>query len=182
MHLKPEKITFNYAEFDDLKILELPYKGNKLSMLILLPKDNLEKIESSLTVDKLDEYKSQLKETKLDLIVLPKFETKTKYRLESILANLGMPTAFNENLADFTGMYNKEKIQENLFINFVIHQAYVKVNEEGTEAAAATGVGMGITAVPPRYQFIVNRPFIFLIQEKDTGNILFLGKIVDPRE
>jgi len=182
MRLKPEKITFNYAEFDDLKILELPYKGNKLSMLILLPKDNLEKIESSLTVDKLDEYKSQLKETKLDLIALPKFETKTIYRLESILANLGMPTAFNGNLADFTGMYNKEKNRENLFINFVIHQAYVKVNEEGTEAAAATGVGMGITAVPPRYQFIVNRPFIFLIQEKDTGNILFLGKIVDPRK
>jgi serine protease inhibitor len=95
--------------------------------------------------------------------------------MNDTLSALGMLTAFSEN-ADFSGMTGKK----DLYIGFVIHQAYVKVDEEGTEAAAATVVGMKLEAVMPRNIFRADHPFIFLIQEKDTGNILFLGRVVNP--
>jgi len=177
MNMKPNEARFNYADTEDLQILELPYKGDKISMLILLPTENLDAIEPILTAKKLDEYKSQMKETKMDLISLPKFEFDTKYFMNETLGALGMPTAFSEN-ADFSGMTGKK----DLFIGFVIHQAYVKVDEKGTEAAAATAVGMKLTAVMPRNVFRADHPFIFIIQEKETGNILFLGRVVDPTE
>ena len=175
MHMNPEKTTFNYAKTDDLQILELPYKGDKISMLVLLPTKNLDAIEPTLTAEKLNEYKSQMKETKLDSISLPKFEFDTKYFMKGTLSNLGMPTAFLET-ADFSGMTGKK----DLFISFVIHQAYVKVDEQGTEAAAATAVGMAGTAIMARNIFNADHPFIFIIQDKTTGNILFLGRVVDP--
>ncbi len=177
MNMEPnkDKAKFSYTDTGDLQILELPYKGDKISMLVLLPTENLDAIEPTLTAEKLNEYKSQMKETKLDSISLPKFEFDTKYFMEDILSNLGMPTAFLET-ADFSGMTGKK----DLFIGFVIHQAYVKVDEEGTEAAAATAVGMKLTAVMPRNVFKADHPFIFIIQEKETGNILFLGRVVDP--
>jgi serpin B len=175
MHMSPEKTKFNYAETEDLQILELPYKGEKISMLILLPNENLEAIESSLTKEKLDEYKIQMKEVKLDSILLPKFEFDTKYFMKNTLATLGMPIAFSGN-ADFSGMTGKK----DLFISQVIHQAYVGVDEKGTEAAAATAVIMKEMAMMPTNIFKADHPFMFVIQEKDTGNILFLGRVVDP--
>jgi len=177
MNMNPDgdKAKFNYADTGDLQILELPYQGDKVSMLLLLPAENLNAIEPTLTAEKLEEYKSQMKETELDLISLPKFELDAKYLMNETLKALGMPTAFSEN-ADFSGMTGNK----DLFIGFVIHQAYVKVDEEGTEAAAATGVGMELTAVMPKDVFKADRPFIFIIQEKETGNILFLGRVVDP--
>jgi serine protease inhibitor len=179
MNMKPEKddAKFNYADTGDLQILELPYRGDKISMLILLPTENLNAIEPTLTAEKINEYKSQMKETKLDLISFPKFEFDTKYFMKDTLRNLGMTTAFSQN-ADFSGMTG----QRDLFVDFVIHQAYVKVDEEGTEAAAATAVGMKLTAIMPRNIFKADHPFIFLIQEKETGNILFLGRVVDPTQ
>ncbi|MEM2089737.1 MAG: serpin family protein [Candidatus Pacearchaeota archaeon] len=171
MCMKPDKPRFNYVDLDDLQILELPYKGEKISMLILLPKENLERID--LTAEKIEEWKSKMEETKLDSICIPKFELKTKYLMNDHLKALGMPTAFTIE-ADFSGM-SKEK----LFINFVIHQAYVKVDEKGTEAAAATAVTMVMTTQKMK-EFKADRPFIFIIQEKITGNILFIGRIVDP--
>jgi len=174
MYMKPAKARFNYADLGDLQILELPYKGNKISMLILLPTENLDAIEPSLTPEKLEEWKNQMQETKLDAIYLPKFKFNTKYRLKKALKALGMPTAFSGE-ADFSGMTTAEKI----WIDFVIHQAYVKVDEKGTEAAAATAVG-GATSAPPRNIFKADHPFIFIIQQKDTGNILFLGRVIDP--
>lgn len=175
MNMFPEKTSFNYADTGDLQILELPYKGNKISMLVLLPSENLDAVESTLTAEKLKEYKSKMKETKLDSISLPKFEFDTKYFMKDTLSALGMPTAFSDN-ADFSGMNGRR----DLFIDFVIHQAYVKVDEKGTEAAAATAVGEGITSVQPRNDFRADHPFIFLIQDKETGNILFFGRVVDP--
>lgn len=175
MYMNPEKTKFNYADTGDLQILELPYKGNDISMLVLLPKENLESIESDFTFEKLNEYKAQMRETKIDSIYLPKFEFDTKYFLKDNLSILGMPIAFSEN-ADFSGMTG----QKDLFIDFVIHQAYVKVDEVGTEAAAATAVGMKLTAIMEQEIFKADRPFIFIIQEKDTGNILFLGRVIDP--
>jgi len=175
MNMFPEKTSFNYADTGDLQILELPYKGDKISMLVLLPSENLDAVESTLTAEKLKEYKSKMKETKLDSISLPKFEFDTKYFMKDTLSALGMPTAFSDN-ADFSGMNGRR----DLFIDFVIHQAYVKVDEKGTEAAAATAVGEGITSVQPRNDFRADHPFIFLIQDKETGNILFFGRVVDP--
>ncbi len=177
MNMEPDgdKAKFNYADTGDLQILELPYKGDKISMLVLLPAESLDAIESTLAAEKLNEYKSQMKETELDSISLPKFEFDAKYFMRDTLSNLGMPTAFS-GAADFSGMTGKK----DLFIGFVIHQAYVKVNEEGTEAAAATAVGMKLTAVMPKNVFRADHPFIFIIQEKETGNILFLGRVIDP--
>ena len=175
MNMDPDKASFNYADTGDLQILELPYKGVEISMLVLLPNENLDAIENTLTAEKLNEYKSKMKETKLDSISLPKFEFDTKYFMRDVLSALGMPTAFSES-ADFSGMTGKR----DLFISFVIHQAYVKVDEKGTEAAAATAVGMQTTSVRPRTDFRADHPFIFLIQDKGTGNILFFGRMVDP--
>ena len=146
-------------------------------MMILLPTENLDAIEPSFTAEKLNEYKSQMKETKLDSISLPKFEFDTKYFMNDTLIALGMPTAFGMD-ADFSGMNG---IRE-LFISAVIHQAYVKVDEKGTEAAAATAVIMDRMAAMPRNIFRADHPFIFIIQEKDTGNILFMGRVTDPTQ
>ena len=176
MYMKPEKTGFNYADIGELQILELPYKGEDISMLILLPTENLDTIEPSLTAEKLVEYKNQMQETDLDTIYLPKFEFDAKYFMKDTLSNLGMPTAFIGGKADFSGMI----VNKDLFITHVIHQAYVKVDEKGTEAAAATAVIMGETSMP-RNIFRADRPFIFIIQEKETGNILFMGRVVDPR-
>lgn len=175
MYMNPKKATFYYADTGDLQILELPYKGEEISMLILLPKENLDSVESSLNLEKLNEYKTQMQETKLDSIYLPKFEFETKYTLNENLRALGMALAFDAGNADFSGMTTEEKI----WIDFVIHQAYVKVDEKGTEAAAATAVGTVGSAMPMNI-FKADHPFIFIIQQKDTGNILFMGRVTDP--
>jgi serpin B len=116
-----------------------------------------------------------MQETNLGAIYLPRFEFETKYPLNENLKALGMPLAFDPEKADFSGMATAEKI----WIDFVIHQAYVKVNEEGTEAAAATAIGIAGSAMP-RNIFRADHPFIFIIQQKDTGNILFMGRVSDP--
>jgi len=175
MNMYPKKASFNYADTGEAQILELPYKGNKISMLIILPTKDLASIEPSLTAEKLNEYKSKMKETKLDSISLPKFEFNTKYLMKDTLSVLGMPIAFSER-ADFSGMTGKK----DLFIDFVIHQAYIKVDEKGTEAAGATAIITQFTSVMPTNIFRADHPFIFLIQEKDTGNILFFGRVVNP--
>lgn len=114
--------------------------------------------------------------TKLDDIYLPKFEFDTKYFMNENLNAMGMPTAFDSASADFSGMTGSR----DLYIAFVVHQAFIKVDEEGTEAAAATAVGMELTAMPQKTIFNADHPFIFIIQERETGNILFLGRVTDP--
>jgi len=176
MFMDNDKAEFNYADIGDLQILELPYKGEEISMLILLPTENLAAIEPSLTAEKLKEWKSQMNEFKLDAIYLPKFEFDTKYSMKDTLSTMGMPTAFEWPGADFSGMDGTEM----LYIDKVIHQAYVKVDEKGTEAAAATAIMVGFGSAGPRNVFRADHPFIFIIQERETGNILFLGRVVDP--
>lgn len=178
MRLTGEEAEFNYAETENLQILEMPYSGEELSMLILLPKENdLGALEESLHTEKLDEWRKMIKEQRVN-VYIPKFTFETKYTLNNYLKQMGMPTAFSDN-ADFSGMTGNR----DLFIGFVIHQAFVEVNEEGTEAAAATAVGMALTAMPePTPVFRADHPFIFMIQERETGNILFLGKVADPSQ
>ncbi len=172
-----EDAEFNYAETDELQILEMLYEGEDLSMIVLLPKDDaLEALEGSFTMENLDQWKAELAEQRVD-VYMPKFTFESKYPLNENLIEMGMPSAFDPDAADFSGIGGTR----GLFIQLVVHKAFVDVNEEGTEAAAATGVVAGITAMPPPVPvFRADHPFIFLIQERGTGNILFLGRVVDP--
>ena len=176
MYMKPEKAKFNYADTGDLQILELPYEGDKISMLILLPKENLEDIEP-ITLEKLQKCESQMEETTLDEIYLPKFEFDTKYFMKETLSEMGMPTLFraSADLSNMDGTYE-------LYVKEVIHQAFVKVDEHGTEAAAATGVVTDLTSFLPKNVFRADHPFLFIIQQNDTGNILFMGRVNNPTE
>jgi len=175
MSLAGEKARFNYSENDEIQIIELPYKGGEISMIIILPKNDLNSL--ALNNQKLNEYKSLFREQRVN-VFLPKFKFETKSMLKPILTDMGMPTAFSD-YADFTGM----TLEEPLWIDEVIHQAFVEVNEEGTEAAAATAVVMQTSAMPqPIPVFRADHPFIFIIQERATGNILFLGRVANPLE
>jgi len=177
MQRTDRKSIFNYTQNEDLQILEIPYTGEDLSMLILLPFDNdIEVLENSFTIEKLTEWKKSLRE-RLVKIYIPKFKFKTKYFLGETLGDLGMPIAFT-NSADFSGMSGTKDLK----IDKVIHQAFIEVNEEGTEAAAATGIGVGMKTSMPRPPpiFKADHPFIFIIQQKETGNILFMGRVNNP--
>ncbi len=171
-------LKFNYAETNETQVLELLYNGNETSMLILLPKgDNLQTLEQSLNVNKLNEWKAMLKETKLEGVYLPKFKFETKYFMPQTLEDMGMKNAFDPNKADFSGMDGTK----NLFISDVIHQAFIDVNETGTEAAAATVVIMTLGMAPGEPKvFRADHPFIFIIQQKNTGSIMFIGRLSNP--
>ncbi len=169
---------FNYLENDELQLVELPYAGQEISMLVLLPKNDLTSLEPGLTAEKLNEYKKQLRSEKID-IYLPKFKFETKYMMggkQGILGRMGMPTAFSPTEADFSGINGRR----DFYLSEVVHQAFVEVNEEGTEAAAATGLVVGVTMVVKKLVFRADHPFIFIIQDRTTGNILFMGRVVDP--
>ena len=168
---------FPYAETSDLQIISIPYNGDKLSMLVLLPKDNLESLDKSLTLENLQNWKNnlQVQETKL---FMPKFKIETTYELPKIMQSLGMKLAFDENKSDLSGIANTPP---RLFVTDAVHKAFVDVNEEGTEAAAATGITVGVTSMGPEMPvFRADHPFVFLIQDNETGLILFMGKVVDP--
>jgi len=165
----------------DFTMASLPYVSNELSMIILLPKETngLPALEERLNdAANLNRWLSELDTApspKTDLF-LPKFKLDCRLLLARTLSGLGMRTAFSAT-ADFSGISTKPALQ----ISDVVHQAFVDVNEEGTEAAAATGVTMRLAAVQQRPPvFRVDRPFVFLIRENRTGSILFLGRVVDP--
>jgi serpin B len=171
--------NFNYAEPEGLQVLELPYVGNDVSMVVLLPRENdgLKTLENSLTAPKLYEWLGLLHSQKVN-VFLPKFKLTDQFSLVKTLASMGMLAPFSPQ-ADFSGMDGGH----DLFISDVVHKAYVDVNEEGTEAAAATGVGMHALAVrrpEPVPVFRADHPFIFLIRDTRSGSILFLGRLVDP--
>lgn len=168
---------FNYTETEEFQILQKKYVGNDTSMLFLLPKDGgLSSVEDSLTYENLKRWRSDIEQTDLQYIKIPKFNMSTDYDLKKTLIDMGMPTAFDSQKADLDGICESRQ----LFIQFVKHKAYVDVNEKGTEAAAATAVGVGETAVDPRPMFVADHPFVFIIQDDVTGNILFMGRVTDP--
>lgn len=169
---------FNYAETDELQILEMPYKGDELSMIVLLPKEGFQENLERLDAEKLQELRESLVNKEVE-VYIPKFKFETKYFMVETLKEMGMPTAFTE-AADFSGIDGTG----DLAISNVIHQAFVEVNEEGTEAAAATAVVVGITSIDPKEipEFRADHPFTFVIQERKTGSILFLGKVANPSE
>jgi serpin B len=171
---------FPYADLDSVQVLELPYQGDELSMLIVLPKakDGLTALESGLSSKTIDEWTSRLAPTEVE-VHFPKFKmTWGTENLTGALETLGMKDAFDASTANFAGMDGNP---HNLFIGMVLHKAFIDVKEEGTEAAAATAVGMMAMGAPmPKPEFIADHPFLFLIQDNKTGSILFMGRLVDP--
>lgn len=175
MRRTDDEAIFDYARLDDLEVLSLPYRGEEVAMTIILPdQDKFEEVEASLDLDKINYYRSQLEPQRIDLY-LPRFKIETKYFMNEDLADLGMPSAFSAE-ADFSGMTGNR----DLFISAVIHQAFAEVNEEGTEAAAATAVVMLESAAIMSPVFRVDRPFIFLIEHLESGTILFMGRVSNP--
>ncbi len=183
MQRTDEDAIYRYTETDDLQLLSMPYEhasGRELSMVVLLPKgDSLLPVEATLGTDTFSDLQQSMTSRRV-IVYFPKFTLETKYeKMGEMLAAMGMPTAFTAD-ADFSGMDGTR----NLFVSDVIHQAYVDVNEEGTEAAAATAVVMKLAAAPvdpePVPIFRADHPFIFFIQDDETGAILFMGKITDP--
>lgn len=172
------KGDYGYFENENLKVLELPYRGETFSMIICLPArvDGLKDLEKSLSRSVLEQW---LEEQKIQnvRVFLPRFRLTSRFELANVLAGLGMRLAFSPK-ADFSGMTGKK----DLYISRVIHQAYVDVNEEGTEAAAATAVVMRLTALSPAAEktFRADHPFLFLIRHNPSGTILFLGRLARP--
>jgi serpin B len=165
---------FRYTEESDCQAIELLYTGDRLSMVVLFPaEDTFQTFEAALTLERLNQMLTQMSAQELQL-VMPEFELSREFSLAGVLAALGMPDAFS-SAADFSGMDG----MRNLFIDDVVHKAYVSVDEEGTEAAGATGVVMRLS-VPRTVR--VDRPFLFLIRDIETGTILFLGRVMDPSE
>ena len=175
-----QKGQFAYGETERVQFVELPYVENELSMIILLPKelDGLADLERSLTPRGLKEWLEGL--SKKDVVVeVPRFKLTTQFRLKEVLTAMGMTDAFSVKLADFSGMTG----DRDLFISAVIHKAFVDVNEEGTEAAAATAVVMKLRAAPmPPKVFRADHPFLFLIRDNQSGSILSMGRVVNPLE
>ncbi len=176
--LMNRKGDFRYGESDGLQVLEIPYAGNDLSMLVLLPRerDGLAALEERLTADNLAAWTGHLWKTEVD-VWLPRFEITFPCQLDAALKSLGMVDAFGN--ADFSGMDGSRSF----LIGAVLHKAFVAVNEEGTKAAAATAVvmalGMAFSPLPTPV-FRADHPFIMLIRENSTGSILFLGRVVNP--
>lgn len=165
-------------ETTDLQGVELPYKGKELSMVILLPRkeDGLAALEKQLSEEKLAEWLKLLRRREVKLS-LPKFKMTVEYDLVPALKKMGIKKAFVPGGADLTGLSGAS----NLYISGVVHKAFVEVNEEGTEAAAATGVGIRATSVPPPpLVFRADRPFLFLIRDVRNDSVLFLGRLAKP--
>ena len=168
-----------YTEDDAMQILQLPYTGEDLSMVVFLPKakDGLVSMEPQLSLEDMTRWIELCAVREVE-IFFPKFTLTSQFSLSDRLKTMGMIEAFSEN-ADFSGI----EAGKSLNISDVIHKAFVEVNEEGTEAAAATAVIIGVTSVSepqPIPVFNANHPFLFLIRDKQTGSILFMGKIMNP--
>ena len=169
--------TFNYTQGNDYQAVELPYQGEKISMVILLPEaGRFDAFENNLDYQNIETIIGNLEYEKVNLS-MPKFEFGSDLSLSGILRQMGMPLAFIE-LADFTGISGEKP----LYINRVYHKTFVAVDEKGTEAAAASAVMMAGAAPGEPVTVNIDRPFIFLIRDIDTGAILFIGRVMNPLE
>lgn len=170
---------FNYYSHQSFQLLEMPYGSGKYSMLIFLPETGkkVDDVISQLTAENVNDWVQQLTEQKKE-VFLPKFEFKFDNSLVDELAALGMTDAFNDAKANLSGISESAK----LVISEVMHKTYIKVDERGTEAAAVTGITVGVTSVGPDISFRVDHPFVFAIREKDTQAILFIGKVMNPMQ
>jgi serpin B len=170
--------SLSYTKGDNYQAVELPYDGRELSMVVLLPDSGQFKaFEEVIDYQLIKGIMDDLERSEVRL-TMPKFEFDSSFGLKKTLAEMGMPAAFSSD-ADFSGMTGNK----DLFISDVIHKAFVSVDEAGTEAAAATAVIMELTAVPETpIEVTLDRPFIFLIRDIETGAILFVGRVMNPGE
>jgi serpin B len=177
MKIENEQPHFNYIYDNETQVLEMRYQGGNISMLLILPRNgkNITYLESILTAEKIREWRSNLYPRPI-LIYIPKYKFGTSYSLKNYLENMGMRIPFSHLGADFSGMDGTK----NLYISHVLHKAYIDVSENGTEAAAATDVSLSFTSAASPLEFRADHPFIFIIQETETGNILFMGRVMDP--
>ncbi|XP_060933735.1 leukocyte elastase inhibitor-like [Limanda limanda] len=188
MMKQTKNLPYNYITDHALHILELPYEKEELSMFILLPKESkhgsepLVKLVKELTLERLNEWTDRENmDVQSDILVhLPKFKLEENYELNEPLSKLGMTKVFRESEADLSGMNSRR----DLFLSEVIHKAFVAVNEKGTEAAAATAVGMTGCCGPNERKvllFKADHPFLFFIRHNKTKSILFLGRFSSPQ-
>ncbi len=175
MHSDGAKFLFYGNE--QLKLIDLPYGNQQYSMTIILPEGGItETFLQGLSANTLQSWLDQTKEASMQ-VVLPKFKSAYEKTLNEVLIDMGIETAFTQN-ADLSNLLVG---QDGLLISRVLHKAFIEVNEEGSEAAAATAVEIGLTSVSPAPPvMVVNRPFVYLIREKHTGAILFAGKMLNP--
>ena len=161
---------------DQVQLAELPYRGDDLSMVVILPPKatGLPEVEKQLTTETLAKWLAAMTPQSDFSVSLPRFKLETEADLPEYLMALGMVDAFKDRVADFRGMSD-----ERLFVSAVAHKAFVDVNEEGTEAAAATAVVVELTSLPPSFR--ADRPFLFLIRDVKHGTILFLGRYMGPK-
>ncbi|WP_254542766.1 serpin family protein [Halomarina pelagica] len=171
---------FPYAEVDGVQVVELPYVGGEVGMVVVLPPAGaFEAFEGSLDGSRLRALFEALAEAE-GTVALPRFTYRSSFSLPGTLRALGMPVAFDRRRADFGGMVDLEAAGENVYVDDVVHEAFVAVDEAGTEAAAATGVEMGATSAPmDPFEMTVDRPFYFAIRHRETDAVLFLGRVVD---
>ena len=172
---------FAYLKTSSFQAVRMPYKGGDLSMTVFLPRkvDGLAEFEKSLTAAKLDQWLVDLNWREVK-VYLPRFRLEATFTLNPALSALGMKQAFDATAADFTNMTGGKDI----FISLVIHKAFVDVDEQGTEAAAATAIGMPLAAPPAKEEpavFRADHPFLFLIRDQRSGSILFLGRVTNPK-
>lgn len=175
MHLAKDLL---YLRGENYSAVRLPYRESAIGMLIIVPDEGkFEEVEKALTPQMLEEIRSNISLAAVRL-AMPKFKMETSFDLSRTLAEMGMPEAFDRSLADFSGMTGRK----DLFISDVVHKAFVDVNEAGTEAAAATAVIMELKAMPMNeVELTIDRPFLFFIEDQQSGSLLFAGRVVDPR-
>ncbi|XP_066181711.1 serpin B6-like [Sylvia atricapilla] len=187
---RPVQMMFKEANFNmtyigelQTKILELPYVGNELSMIILLPaaiqdgSTGLERLEGELTYEKLiDWINPEMMDSTNVRVSLPRFKLEENYDLKPLLSGMGMPDAFDLGKADFSGISSGKE----LVLSEVVHKSFVEVNEEGTEAAAATAAVMMMRCAMRVPEFTADHPFLFFIRHNKTGSILFCGRFCCP--
>jgi serine protease inhibitor len=169
---------FRFFANEELKVLEMLYVGDDLSMVLFLPnkKDGLPELEKQLTPENVNKWIGKLELERVE-VALPKFKVESRFGLNDVLRSLGMKLPFDDQEADFSGMND----QTELSIAAVVHKAFVEVNEEGTEAAAATSVEMTSLGGPPNPTFIADHPFVFVIHDRKTKTVLFVGRVVNPK-
>ena len=170
---------FAYATYDGYQVLRMPYEGDRLSMLVVLPDeaDGLGRLAEGLSATALDGWITGMEHREVR-VVMPKFEARTDYDLKSTLMSMGVTDAFGGS-ADLTGIA-EEGGKGGLYVDKAFHSAYVAVDEKGTEAAATTAFAVAIEEPPPTPTFVADRPFLFVIHDSETGAMLFMGRLADP--
>jgi serpin B len=180
--------SLKYLGTDRFQAVELPYKGGELSMVLIVPRtvDGLAAVEKEFTSESIAQRPAKLENQRV-VLTMPKFTMTRALDLNVVLKGMGMVDAFDRHAADFSGMVTEKEMEARPpFISQVVHKAFVDVDEEGTEAAAATAVAVATATAmrgpsPPPMIVTADRPFLFLIRHRDSGVILFLGRLVDPR-